>query len=136
MPVESRDAPTASLTELIGKANSATDSIGTAIHVIDYPSSSALPMTTMGDTISPHNLVRNRNDNDQIEMCKQKFLQSLKQFDDDALVIDCKNKSQFLQTRSQRGSRYRGVSKNGGKWQVMIVKKSIKKYIGAVHSEE
>ena len=42
----------------------------------------------------------------------------LKQFDNDSLVVDCKNKSQFLQTRSQRGSRFRGVSKNGGKWQV------------------
>lgn len=62
------------------------------------------------------------------------LLQKIK--DSDSVLIESKNKSLFLQTRSNRGSRYRGVSKNGTKWQVMIVRGEIKKYIGAVESEE
>ena len=54
----------------------------------------------------------------------------------DAILIENRNKSIFLQMRSQRSSKYRGVSKNGSKWQVMIVRGDIKKYIGAVESEE
>ena len=42
----------------------------------------------------------------------------------------------FLQTRSYRGSKFRGVSKNGSKWQVMIVRGNLKKYIGAIENEE
>ena len=42
----------------------------------------------------------------------------------------------FLQTRSYRGSKFRGVSKNGSKWQVMIVRGKLKKYIGAIENEE
>lgn len=61
-------------------------------------------------------------------------LQSIK--DMDAMLVESKNKSIFLQTRSQRGSKFRGVSKNGSKWQVMIVRGEIKKYIGAVEDEE
>lgn len=38
--------------------------------------------------------------------------------------------------RSSRGSRYRGVSRNGHKWQVMIVKGSLRKYIGGIETEE
>jgi len=52
------------------------------------------------------------------------------------MLVENKNKSVFLQTRSQRGSRFRGVSKNGTKWQVTIVRGELKKYIGAVESEE
>ena len=48
-------------------------------------------LRTVGDTNTPF-FARNHND-DQIELCKAKFLQSLKQFEDDALVVDCKNKS-------------------------------------------
>ena len=36
------------------------------------------------------------------------------------IVVDCKNKPKFMQMRSRRGSKYRGVSKNGGKWQVSV----------------
>ena len=61
-------------------------------------------------------------------------LQSIK--DLDTMLVESKNKSIFLQTRSQRGSKFRGVSKNGSKWQVMIVRGEIKKYIGAVENEE
>ena len=34
----------------------------------------------------------------------------------DTMLVESKNKSIFLQTRSQRGSKFRGVSKNGSKW--------------------
>mmetsp|Transcript_34037 Transcript_34037/g.41999 ORF Transcript_34037/g.41999 Transcript_34037/m.41999 type:complete len:123 (-) Transcript_34037:811-1179(-) len=44
-------------------------------------------------------------------------------------------KSFLLQTRSERGSLYRGVSKNGTKWQVMVVRGTIKKYVGAIDNE-
>jgi ribosomal protein L15E len=33
-------------------------------------------------------------------------------------VVKSKQKSIYLQTRSNRGSKFRGVSKNGKKWQV------------------
>jgi len=89
--------------------------VSAAVSDRDFPNQ--MGMRAISDAGS-QNFVRHRSDNDQIEICKAKVLQNLKQFDDDALIVDCKNKSQFLQTRSQRGSRYRGVSKNGGKWQV------------------
>jgi len=73
----------------------------------------------------------------KIEECKQNLLLQLQKIKEmDSILVESKNKSIFLQTRSQRGSRYRGVSKNGSKWQVMIVRGDIKKYIGAVESEE
>ena len=52
----------------------------------------SMGLRTVGDINTPL-FTRNRNDDDQIEMCKVKFLASLKQFEDDALVVDCKNKS-------------------------------------------
>ena len=73
----------------------------------------------------------------KIDECKQSLLLQLQQIKDmDSVLVESKNKSIFLQTRSQRGSKFRGVSKNGSKWQVMIVRGDIKKYIGAVESEE
>ena len=57
--------------------------------------------------------------NERIENFKGKLLESMKDVkDSDALIFENRDKSLFLQTRSQRGSRYRGVSKNGIKWQV------------------
>ena len=65
-----------------------------------------------------------------------KFLEQLKTFpNSDLALISSKNKSFFLQTRSYRGSQFRGVSKNGTKWQVMIVRGKLKKYIGAIDDE-
>ena len=73
----------------------------------------------------------------KIEECKQNLLIQLQSIKDmDSTLVESKNKSIFLQTRSQRGSKFRGVSKNGSKWQVMIVRGEIKKYIGAVENEE
>ena len=54
----------------------------------------------------------------------------------DDLIIESQDKSLFLQTRSRRGSHYRGVSRNGIKWQAMIVRGPYKKYVGAIRSEE
>lgn len=41
-----------------------------------------------------------------------------------------------LPGKDSRGSRYRGVAKNGVKWQVMIVKGSMRWYFGTILSEE
>ena len=38
--------------------------------------------------------------------------------------------------RSHRGSRFRGVSRNGEKYQIMVVKGALKKYIGAIDNED
>ena len=51
-------------------------------------------------------------------------------------LLVAKNKSNFLQTRSHRGSKFRGVSKNSEKYQVMVVRGTLKKYIGAIDNEE
>ena len=49
-------------------------------------------LRTVVDTNTPY-YARTHNDDNQIQLCKAKFLESLKQFDDDALVVDSKNKS-------------------------------------------
>ena len=56
--------------------------------------------------------------------------------DDGSMLLEGKKKSEFLQNRSYRGSKFRGVSKNGSKWQVMIVRGNQKKYIGAIEDED
>eukprot|EP00347_Sterkiella_histriomuscorum_P007175 403349972 len=67
---------------------------------------------------------------------RESLLASLEQLEEDVqLVVKSKQKSLYLQTRSQRGSKFRGVSKNGKKWQVMIVKGIAKKYLGAISNE-
>ena len=38
--------------------------------------------------------------------------------------------------RRSRGSKYRGVSKNGTKWQISVVSGQLKKYIGAIEDQE
>ena len=52
------------------------------------------------------------------------------------MLLESKMKSLLMQTRSHRGSRYRGVSKNGEKYQVMVVCGTTKKYVGALASED
>jgi len=53
-------------------------------------------------------------------MRKEQLLTILSQqmIDPRTLVVRSKLKSSYLQTRSSRGSKYRGVSRNGKKWQV------------------
>ena len=53
----------------------------------------------------------------KIEDCRQELIQRLRAVKDmDTLIVESKKKAIFLQKRSMRGSRYRGVSKNGDKW--------------------
>lgn len=39
-------------------------------------------------------------------------------------------------SKSKRGSRYRGVSRNGKKWQVQLLGNLRKRYIGSIGDEE
>ena len=55
---------------------------------------------------------------------------------EDQVLLESKLKSELMQTRSHRGSRYRGVSKNGEKYQVMVVSGKVKKYVGALSNED
>ena len=72
-----------------------------------------------------------------IEARRQELLLNLsKVSDDNQVLLKSKNKSVFMQTRSHRGSKFRGVSKNGDKWQVMVVSGDMKKYIGAITNED
>ncbi len=51
---------------------------------------------------------------------RELVLQKLENYDDNnnSQIIKSKQKSLYLQTRSTRGSKFRGVSRNGKKWQV------------------
>ena len=72
-----------------------------------------------------------------IEARRQELLLNLsKVSDDNQVMVKSKNKSVFMQTRSHRGSKYRGVSKNGDKWQVMAASGRMEKYIGASTHED
>jgi len=78
------------------------------------------------------------NDSDaEIEKCRLKILEDLSLVENmEEIVVTGKEKATHMQTRSLRGSNYRGVSKNGPKWQVMVNKKGLKKYLGAIVSED
>ncbi len=72
--------------------------------------------------MNPDDIDQERN---EAELARRKdiLLDKVIQFPDDnsanpQLLIKSKQKSLYLQTRSSRGSRYRGVSRNGKKWQV------------------
>ena len=54
--------------------------------------------------------------------------------DNDSIVLWSKNKIQYA--KSKRGSRFRGVSKNGKKWQVQLLGNMRKRYIGSISSED
>ncbi len=47
-----------------------------------------------------------------------------------------KEEKDFNRNRGQRGSKYRGVSKNGNQWQVLIKINKKKRYIGNYKNEE
>jgi hypothetical protein len=49
------------------------------------------------------------------------------------VVIWSKGKNKL--SKSNRGSKYRGVSKNGKKWQVQLLGNLRKRYIGSIYSE-
>lgn len=46
------------------------------------------------------------------------------------------NKNKIQIAKSKRGSKYRGVSRNGKKWQVQLLGNLRKRYIGSIGSEE
>ena len=55
----------------------------------------------------------------ELAIRKHKLVKILDQVaDPKTQVVKSKQKSIYLQTRSNRGSKFRGVSKNGKKWQV------------------
>ena len=47
-----------------------------------------------------------------------------------------KEEKDFNRNRGQRGSKYRGVAKNGNQWQVLIMINKKKRYIGNYKNEE
>jgi hypothetical protein len=51
-------------------------------------------------------------------------------------LFNCKTITKNLNECRKRRSKYRGVSKNGNKWQVMMVLNKTKSYIGSYTSEE
>ena len=53
-----------------------------------------------------------------------------------SLIKRKKEKNLFLQKQKRRSSLYRGVSKNGNKWQVIIYSKYHKGYIGLYKTQE
>ena len=56
-------------------------------------------------------------------------LKNEKMFDEDKNI-------DFHQNTKPRGSRFRGVSKNGSQWQVLIMVKKKKRYLGSFATEE
>ena len=111
------------------------ESAGSMPVVATPPSIPSLSDTCLPQASRPMYFINKQEQ--KIEECKQNLLIQLQSIKDmDTMLVESKNKSVFLQTRSQRGSKFRGVSKNGSKWQVMIVRGEIKKYIGAVENEE
>ncbi|CDW81380.1 ant-like protein [Stylonychia lemnae] len=78
-------------------------------------------------------------DSNMIEqLLEQKKMELAKQLmdlpDSDQIVLWSKNKIQYA--KSKRGSRFRGVSKNGKKWQVQLLGNMRKRYIGSISSED
>jgi len=54
------------------------------------------------------------------------------------LVISSKNRKRtrkFTNQTHYRGSRYRGISANGNKWQLFVFVKNKKYYVGQLHTE-
>ena len=51
-------------------------------------------------------------------------------------TVEDENTIDFNKNTKPRGSRYRGVSKNGSQWQVLIMVKKKKRYLGSFSNEE
>eukprot|EP00347_Sterkiella_histriomuscorum_P003222 403365125 len=63
-----------------------------------------------------------------INLTNQVIVKSKPKFEPNSVYSDARR-------QSNRGSQFRGVSRNGKKWQVMIMGKSKKQYIGAIEDE-
>ena len=66
------------------------------------------------------------------------MLKKLKSYDDNEIAIQKKPKLVKVGYGDQtfRGSKYRGVSKNKKKWQILLSLSALKQYIGGFLSEE
>lgn len=71
---------------------------------------------------------------------KEELLRALRKIaNDDELVIkstDKVGKGFNKPSNGFRGSKYRGVSRNGNQWQVLIMVNKKKRYIGTISDEE
>ena len=81
------------LSQLPKASSFTTGSTGFSAAVSDQQMATSMRPT---EEENGQNYARNRWEDEQIANCKRKILDSLKQFDDDALIVDCKNKSKFL----------------------------------------
>jgi hypothetical protein len=54
----------------------------------------------------------------------------------ETVITPYKKKFKGQNTSNFRGSRFRGISKNGRSWQILIMKEKRKKYLGALRNEE
>ena len=66
------------------------------------------------------------------------LLKKLKSFEEEEVVVQRKPKLVKVGYGKQsfRGSKYRGVSKNKKKWQILLSLSSLKEYIGGFCSED
>ena len=105
------------------------------------------PSTNCLESTSSSYLNKKRSSNDAIDSSKSE-IQKVKLIKNNKIVyvseasnknLTKKNKQQKKFTfvnRGQRGSRYRGVSKNGNQWQVLIMINKSKSYVGSYATEE
>ena len=85
-------------------------------------------------------------DGDMLSKKRKRFIKNNKlvfvQMEDNDLnlknekIYDEDKNFDFQQNTKPRGSRFRGVSKNGSQWQVLIMVKKKKRYLGSFASEE
>ena len=85
-------------------------------------------------------------DGDMLSKKRKRFIKNNKlvfvQMEDNDLnlknekIYDEDKNIDFQQNTKPRGSRFRGVSKNGSQWQVLIMVKKKKRYLGSFASEE
>ena len=68
---------------------------------------------------------------------KMEIMYAVKKSDQETELIDAKPKyvRKSIDEETYRGSKYRGVSKNKGKWQMMIMLNQRKVYMGSIDSE-
>ena len=55
---------------------------------------------------------------------------------DQIVISPCLKKYKEQNGESFRGSKFRGISKNGNAWQILIMKNKRKVYLGALRNEE
>lgn len=78
----------------------------------------------------------NMNSN-EIKVMKNNKIVYANNIDSFSKINKIRNKKYLFEIRKRnRGSKYRGVSKNGNQWQVLIMFRNSKSYIGTYSSEE